>query len=75
MPAGWERWFDREPTLESFVGLTVAEAEARCAERGFDGPRLFPEPPEPGDAYELDRRSNRLNLLVRDGVVVDAALF
>ena len=72
---GWARWFEREPTLHSFVGLTVEQAGERCAEQGFDGPRLFPDPPEPGDTYQLDRRSNRLNLLVRDGVVVDAALF
>lgn len=66
-------WFAGEPAPE-FVGMTTEDAVAKCQARGLVGPRVA----ENGlhrVVWTADRRPNRLNLWVEDGLVLRAAFF
>ncbi len=56
-----------------FLGLSLDDALALCAERGYEGPRVFEE--GKSEVMTADRRPNRLNLRVARGRVTQAALF
>jgi hypothetical protein len=73
--AAAERDFDgvRAPVeATDFIGLALADAE-RIAERAeIVDVRLWVFPPPPFSAVTADLRPGRLNLLVADGVVLEA---
>jgi hypothetical protein len=56
-----------------FLGLSLEEARALCAERGYEGPREIHE--GQNTFLTADRRPNRLNLRIARGRVTQAALF
>jgi hypothetical protein len=55
-----------------FVGLTLGAAEEAASQTGLRV-RIFGPPTDTQVAFKADFNPNRLNLLVRNGMVVDAA--
>ena len=61
------------PKRPEFVGIPQDEAE-NIARTQHLRPRAFGPPIDPPVAFTTERDPNRLNLLIRDGVVADAAI-
>jgi hypothetical protein len=68
-------FFGDKPDLERFVGLTLADATVLNATEGRDLRVLELPPSTDRVLWTADRRTDRLNLLVSEGVVVRAAIF
>lgn len=56
-----------------YVGLTLPAAEETAADNGLTV-RVFGPPTDIQIAFNANFKRSRLNLLVRDGVVVDARM-
>ncbi len=75
----YEAWAKRWQMTSSgrrrpeFVGLTLRAAEETAADKAFKV-RVFGPPTDIRAVFRANLDSNRLNLLVRDGMVMDTAL-
>lgn len=68
-------WWDQTPEVPEFIGLPLEEALELCHQRGYEGPRVLVVPIEGSIIWTMDGRSNRLNVVVREGRVERAGLF
>jgi hypothetical protein len=80
VPVDWVEWFDQmageHPRCPEYVGLSVVEVTEQVGSQGLriidtnqvetSGGRMF---------LTADLRANRVNVLVRDGIVTAAARF
>jgi hypothetical protein len=73
----FNRWADDHPKCPEYVGLSHSEAfeAARRAGRAEDMRILNLDPGHPIARWHMNLNPNRLNLVVRDGTVIAAALF
>jgi hypothetical protein len=69
----WRGRFRRYPPAPEYVGLTLEEARSRAAAGGAVNVREVVL--GRNLAMRLDLRPSRLNLLVRDGLVIEASFF
>jgi hypothetical protein len=63
------------PNRPEYIGCTVEEAEGLAASSGLAAVRVLDLDHPSHKAWTMDQWSSRLNLVVRDGRVVLAALF
>ena len=68
-------WWDQYAELPEFIGLPLEDAVELCRRLGYEGPRILVTPTATSVHWTLDARTNRLNVVVRDGRVERAALF
>jgi hypothetical protein len=72
------RWADGHPKCPEYIGLPLAEAIQMAESSGrAEGMRVMDlDSSGPSRQYwTMDLRPNRLNMVVRDGAVIAAALF
>jgi hypothetical protein len=75
---GWDPSFFRSPSAlpaPQFLGLSRSDAEALARSAGISDIRVADLDLYPSATLRMDRRSQRLTLLVHEGHVVRAAFF
>ena len=73
-PLPFEGSFNIGRQCPNYVGLTREEAEYHARDEGFEA-RIVEVPVQGRVGWHMDHRSDRINFIVDNGVVIRAAIF